>query len=186
MQGPPKTPPYALSPRDFDYIKLRLSKIVVNPNRSAQRATKGDVRDLVESLPDVGLLHPILVMPPDDAGRHELLAGHRRFRAARELGWEEIAARVVTLDSLRAELAALAENLARRALPPGDELRAMARAKTIYESLHPDARHGGAHRVPHDPTRHARTESFAEHAAKSTGQSARTIRRKARIGELAN
>lgn len=68
---------------------IRLSKIIVDPADN-RRGNNIDVRDLVDSLPDVGLLHPILVFPADSGGRYKLLAGHRRLCAARQLGWEEI------------------------------------------------------------------------------------------------
>lgn len=165
-------------------VLMRLSKITVDRKKD-RRGSDADVRDLLESLPEVGLLHPLLVLPPDDEGRHELLAGHRRLRAALELGWEEVPVRVVTLEGLRAELAGLTENLARKALPPGEELRAIARAKTIYEDLHPEARRGGNRRRPNGQDGRLKMESFAEHAARAAGRSARTIRRKARVGERA-
>src|SRR5436305_11984673 len=120
---------------------MRLSKITVDPAKN-RRGNDTDLQDMLESLAEVGLLHPILVLPPDDEGHHQLLAGHRRLRAARRLGWEEVPARIVTLDGLRAELAALAENLVRKPLPLGEELRAIARAKSIYEQLHPETKPG--------------------------------------------
>src|SRR4051794_31761325 len=88
-------------------LSLRLSKITVDPTKD-RRGSGTDLRDLLESLAEVGLLHPLLVLPADDDGHHQLLAGYRRLRAARQLGWEEVPARIVTLEGLRPELAGLA------------------------------------------------------------------------------
>jgi ParB family chromosome partitioning protein len=162
---------------------LRICKIIVDRARD-HRPKSTDVQDLIESLSDVGLLHPLLVLPADERGLYELLAGHRRLRAARELGWEEVSVRIVTLEGLQAELAAIQENLARKALPPSEELRALARAKVIYEDLHPETRHGGARRRSSGQNDRLSWKSFAEHTAASTGKSARTIRRRTRVGQL--
>jgi len=40
-----------------------------------------DLKDLLESISIIGILHPLLVLPERD-GKYELLAGHRRLRAA--------------------------------------------------------------------------------------------------------
>src|SRR4051812_5457019 len=69
-------------------VSMRLSKIIVNPVHDLRGDT--DMRDLIQSLTDVGLLHPLLILPADDEGNHQLLSGYRRLRAARQLGWEEI------------------------------------------------------------------------------------------------
>jgi ParB family chromosome partitioning protein len=49
------------------------------------RRDMGDVEGLAADMADIGLLHPIIVSP---AGK--LLAGERRLRAAKRLGWETI------------------------------------------------------------------------------------------------
>lgn len=166
-------------------VSIRMSKIIVNPAKD-RRGNDTELQDLLDSLSEVGLLHPILVLPADDEGHHEVLAGHRRLRAARRLGWEEVPARIVTLDALRGELAALAENLVRKALAPGEELRAFARAKAIYEQLHPETKPGGARNQASGHDGHLKTDCFADFTARTSRQSARTIRRKAMIGERAN
>src|SRR5258707_4086731 len=72
-------------------------------------------RQLVESLRSTGLSTPILVRPLAEAGAFELVSGERRWRAAKELGWESIqcvceemtdaqaAARVVTENEVRSD-----------------------------------------------------------------------------------
>jgi N6-adenosine-specific RNA methylase IME4 len=59
------------------------------------RKDLGDIEGLAASIADLGLLHPIIVKPD---GR--LIAGERRFAAARVLGWTEIAVNIIDLDQV--------------------------------------------------------------------------------------
>ena len=63
-----------------------------------------------------------------------------------------------------------------RLSPGNDRMRQIARAKAIYEQLHPETKQGGA-RQSSGHRGHLQVPSFADQAAMSTGQSARTIRR---------
>lgn len=76
------------------------------------RKTLGDLTPLAESLRKHGLMNPIVITP-----QHELIAGHRRLEAARQLGWETIPARIVdqTNDVELMELE-LDENIHRKSL----------------------------------------------------------------------
>ncbi len=58
--------------------------------RKRVRKSLGDLTPLAESLRKHGLMNPIVITP-----QHELIAGHRRLEAARQLGWETIPARIV-------------------------------------------------------------------------------------------
>lgn len=74
--------------------------------------------ELVADLAAHGLLHPILVtLRPDVEGRYWLIAGERRLRAARTLGWEAIRATVLPWQSEQAfRVLVLTENLQRENL----------------------------------------------------------------------
>ena len=77
------------------------------------RKDLGDLKDLIESIQRVGLLHPI-VLKPD----HSLIAGQRRLEACRSLGWELIPARIVDLkDPIIAEHD---ENIVRKPFLPSE------------------------------------------------------------------
>jgi hypothetical protein len=96
---------------------LSLDSIVIGERH---RKDMGDIAGLAANIAELGLLHPIVVRPD---GR--LIAGERRLRAARLLGWTEIAARVVDLDAvIRGELA---ENTQRKDFLPS-EIEAIRRA----------------------------------------------------------
>jgi ParB family chromosome partitioning protein len=65
-------------------MKAKLSQIRVNPVHD-QIYTTNEIGDLVESMEKNGLLEPILVTP-----EKVIISGHRRYLAAKFLGWEEI------------------------------------------------------------------------------------------------
>jgi len=87
------------------------------PLRSAVES--GALEELVQSMSRRGLLQPIGAMERD--GRFEVVWGHRRTMAARELGWDSISARVVVRDAGGLLLDRAHENLMRADLSPVEE-----------------------------------------------------------------
>ena len=77
---------------------------------------------LAESIREKGVLQPLLVRPLGD-GRYAIVAGERRYRAARMAGLSEVPVRVVELSEKEARLLALVENLQREDLSPVEEAR---------------------------------------------------------------
>ena len=77
------------------------------------------------------MIQPLIVRPLAD-GRYELIAGERRWRAAREAGLDSVPAMVRDEDAARRMQTALIENVAREDLNPVDEARACA---TLVEEL---------------------------------------------------
>src|SRR5438105_13335648 len=147
-------------------LSVPIDRIEIVPDRD-HRGENVDLKDLLASIPIIGMLHPLLVLPERD-GKYELLAGHRRLRAARQLGCTEVLIQVITLDELRTELATIHENVARKNLPSTEEGRQLARAKAIYEELHPETRHGGKRQ--RGSSGHSRNRKNAKGFAKATAQ----------------
>lgn len=102
-------------------IDLPLSSIIAGDNDRTVFAAK-DIESLAASLAADGLLQPITVRPSGD--KFEIVAGERRSRAARLLGWEHISCIVRDLDAETASRMMLLENLARVNLDPVDEAHA--------------------------------------------------------------
>ncbi|GIX41329.1 MAG: chromosome partitioning protein ParB [Leptospiraceae bacterium] len=74
------------------------------------RNRKVEVDDLVESMSEFGQLQPILINQD-----YELLAGYRRYKAAKKLGWQTIDAKIIDVkDKKKRILIELEENQARR------------------------------------------------------------------------
>ena len=96
----------------------------IHPNRYQPRRTFSDdsIQQLAQTLQEEGLLQPIIVR--ENQGGYEIIAGERRFRAAKSLGWEKIPAIVNNLDDQQTASLALIENLQRENLNPIDEAQA--------------------------------------------------------------
>ena len=99
---------------------LRLSEI--EPNRDQPRKTFSDeaITALAESIREHGILQPILVRPLN-AGGYQIVAGERRWRAARMLGLDEIPVTIRELPDSEAMQIAIIENLQRENLNPVEE-----------------------------------------------------------------
>ncbi len=75
---------------------------------------------LTESIREYGLIQPITVRPLDK-GYYQIVAGERRWRAAREAGLKEVPVRIIEADDRLAMELALVENLQREDLNPIEE-----------------------------------------------------------------
>ena len=95
--------------------RIRLADIRPNPFQPRVHFDEASLAELAESIRQVGLLQPLLVRPAADGG-YELVAGERRWRAARLAGLEEVPAVVRPLPDQDAAVLALVENLQREEL----------------------------------------------------------------------
>ena len=93
----------------------------IDPNREQPRRSFDEtaLNELAASIRAVGVLQPIIVAP--DGERYTIIAGERRYRAARLAGLSEIPAIVRDWDSQKRLEAALVENLQRDDLNPIEE-----------------------------------------------------------------
>ena len=93
----------------------------LHPNRYQPRRTFSEesIKQLAQTLNEEGLLQPIIVR--EDGEGYEIVAGERRYRAAKSLGWEKIPAIVNNLSDAQTASLALIENLQRENLNPIDE-----------------------------------------------------------------
>ena len=113
------------SERTEEMRELPLELITPNAKQPRERLDEDALRGLAESLRERGVLQPILVRPKTGGG-FELIAGERRWRAARMAGLEAIPALVrESADSDALELA-LIENMAREDLSPVEQARSCA------------------------------------------------------------
>jgi ParB family chromosome partitioning protein len=108
-----------------ELVQLPVGSIAPNP-RQPRRRFDGDAGDaLAASVRAEGVLQPVVVRPRPD-GRYELIAGERRWRAARQAGAATVPALVRETGDRDALLLALVENVAREQLTPIEEARAYA------------------------------------------------------------
>jgi len=88
-------------------MQIPLKDIKIPPR---VRNKKIDVDDLVESMSEFGQLQPILINQD-----YELIAGYRRYKAAKKLGWQTIDVKIIDVkDKKKRVLIELEENQARR------------------------------------------------------------------------
>ena len=104
---------------------IRVDDIAANARQPRRRFEPEATAGLAESIRRQGLLQPVVVRPRPDGG-YELIAGERRWRAAREAGIEEVPALVREADDRDSLLLALVENVAREQLSAVEEARAYA------------------------------------------------------------
>jgi ParB family transcriptional regulator, chromosome partitioning protein len=91
---------------------------------SSNALTRDDtnLEELSLSIRHRGLLQPIIVRPMED--HYQIVAGNRRFRACKILGWKKIACHIVELDDKTAFEISLIENIHRRTFTPIEEANA--------------------------------------------------------------
>jgi ParB family chromosome partitioning protein len=109
--------------RENELRELPIELIAPNPNQPRRRFDESGLAALAGSLGERGMLQPVLVRPRK-GGRYQLVAGERRWRAARMAGLPAIPALVCARDDSHALEAALIENMAREDLNPIEEARA--------------------------------------------------------------
>ena len=105
--------------------ELPVELIEANPNQPRREFDEGSLQALAGSLAERGILQPVLVRPRR-GGTYELVAGERRWRAARIAGLATVPALVRERDDAQALELALIENMAREDLNPVEEARACA------------------------------------------------------------
>ena len=118
-------------PGDPAYREVPVDLIRPNPEQPRRSFDPETLAALAESVAEAGVIQPLILRPLPD-GRYELIAGERRWRAARDAGLETVPAMVRDEDAARRMQTALIENVAREDLNPVDEARACA---TLVEEL---------------------------------------------------
>lgn len=109
-------------PKDKQIQDIELTKIIPNSYQPRREFSDESIRELASTLDKEGLLQPIVVREQGD--KYEIIAGERRYRAAKHLGWEKIPAIINNMDEAQAASLALIENLQREDLNPIDEAQA--------------------------------------------------------------
>lgn len=101
--------------------KVKVDAIQPDPNQPRKAFDEDALAELAESIQSVGIIQPPVVRTHD--GGYRLISGERRWRAARQLGWEMI--EVIVRDDLNAR-AQLIENIQREALSAWEIYRVIA------------------------------------------------------------
>lgn len=111
--------------KDAKLIEVELTILEENPFQPRVNFTKESLEELVESIRYSGLLQPIVIrVHPQDSKRFQIVAGHRRTQAHKELGKNAIKAIVVQASDEELQINALIENIQREELSVLDEANA--------------------------------------------------------------
>jgi ParB family chromosome partitioning protein len=115
--------------------ELPVDVIVPNPSQPRRHFGEEALQGLAGSMGERGVLQPVLVRPLRD-GMYELVAGERRWRAAKIAGLQSIPALVSRYDDRAALEVGLIENMARQDLSPVEEARACATLADEFGLMH--------------------------------------------------
>ena len=126
-------PPGTTPDEGSSFQEIPISAITANRRQPRTRFDEEALQALSASIRELGVLQPILVRPAAGGGTFELIAGERRWRAARRAGLSNIPAIVRTADDTSSLEQALVENVQREDLNPMDEAAAY---QQLIEDFH--------------------------------------------------
>jgi len=121
---------------------LSLDTMVAGVYQPRTRMDEGALYELAESIKAQGIMQPILVRRLSagaNAGKYEIIAGERRFRAARLAGLSEVPVLVRDVPDQAAAAMALIENIQREDLNPLEEAQGLQRLIKEFGLTHEDA-----------------------------------------------
>ena len=108
--------------------KLSLSDIIPNKYQPRKNFEKENLDDLANSIKERGVIQPIIVrLSNSDKSKYEIIAGERRWLAARQAGLHEIPVVVTEADDLKSLEFAIVENVQRHDLNPLEEAQGYKR-----------------------------------------------------------
>jgi ParB family chromosome partitioning protein len=121
---------------------LSLDNMVAGVYQPRTRMDEGALYELAESIKSQGIMQPILVRrlgTGANAGKYEIIAGERRFRAAKLAGLSEVPVLVRDVPDQAAAAMALIENIQREDLNPLEEAQGLQRLIKEFGLTHEDA-----------------------------------------------
>jgi len=110
----------------------------IRPNPEQPRKALGDLRELTESVREKGVLEPLLVRFISSEGCFYIIAGERRYHAARAAGLREVPCIEKSVDDAETLEIALIENIQRKDLTAFEEADGLHRLATQFEYTHED------------------------------------------------
>ncbi|MDB5078367.1 MAG: chromosome partitioning protein ParB [Chloroflexi bacterium] len=113
---------------------LPTERVEPNPEQPRKRVNPEKDAELTADIGERGILQPIIVRPHPSgaAGQFQIIAGERRWRAAREAGLEEVPVLIKEVDDQEAQLVSLVENLQRLDLEQEDEAEFFRKLSNDY------------------------------------------------------
>jgi ParB family chromosome partitioning protein len=125
-------------PTSTEINRLPLTALQAGKYQPRQKMEAGALQELAESIREQGVMQPLLVRLVS-AGKYEIIAGERRFRAATIAGLAEVPVLVSGADDQAAAAMALVENMQREDLNPLEESQGLARLIEEFGFTHEQA-----------------------------------------------
>ncbi len=123
-EGPARAAPGA----GTGVARLPVGDLVPGPFQPRETFEDGAMAALIDSVRERGVIQPLIVRAdPDEAGRYQIVAGERRWRAAQAAGLGEVPAVIQELSDAAALEVALIENIQRQDLTPIEEAEGFRR-----------------------------------------------------------
>ena len=110
---------------------ISIEKIKANKYQPREEFNQEALSDLAASIKEKGFIQPVLVRLKDN--EYELIAGERRLRAAKKLGYKEIPAIIKEASDLDSLELSIIENIQRENLNPIDQARAYKRLQEEFD-----------------------------------------------------
>jgi ParB family chromosome partitioning protein len=142
LLGPQAKEPLASDALAGTPSTLKLSQLQPGKYQPRTRMDEGSLYELAESIKSQGVMQPVLVRPvagEGGAARYEIIAGERRFRAARLAGLDEVPVLVRAVPDEAAAVMALIENMQREDLNPLEEAQGLQRLVSEFKLTHEQA-----------------------------------------------
>ena len=160
--------------------RVRLDDIVIRDR--LRPVSAAGVAALVASINETGVMEDAIHVRKKKDGKLHLVAGGHRVAAARELGWQDIEAKVWTdVTDDWARLMEIDDNLAGAEMTALDNAVFLARRKEVYERLHPETKRGVAGGLARQGLAND-IVSFAGATAEKFGLSTRQVERRIAAG----
>lgn len=112
--------------------RVKITEIEPDKNQPRKIFDEEKLSELADSIKENGIITPLIVRKEEN-GRYKLIAGERRWRAARRAGLDEVDVYIREIDDATADLYALVENLQRVDLNPLEEANGY---KLLMEKYH--------------------------------------------------
>ena len=129
-------PTAVVSSDEVGLQEIPVASIRPNPQQPREHFDEESLASLAESIREVGVLQPLLVRAAGDG--FELIAGERRWRAARRIGLQTIPAIIRTADDAAMLQQAIVENVQREELNPLEEAAAYQQLIEDFSLTHDD------------------------------------------------
>lgn len=117
-----------------DNSEIDIESIVINREQPRKVFDEEKLSSLKKSIKEKGILQPILVRKFED--KYQIIAGERRFRAAKSLGLEKIPVIIKKIDNIESLELAIIENIERENLNPIEEIEAFKLLLEKYNYTH--------------------------------------------------